>query len=78
MRHSQRANDPPVNTWVTCEHDGTVEAGHCTCMAGLGEVCSHVEAILFYVELASWVSTTCTQIGCVWKELRLVETIPYT
>ena len=78
MRHSQCANDPPVNTWVTCEHDGTVEAGHCTCMAGLGEVCSHVAAILFYLELASRVSTTCTKIGCVWKEPHLVETIPYT
>ena len=67
MRHSQHANDPPVNSWVTCEHDGTVEAGHCTCMAGLG----------VYLESASWVSTTCTQIGCVWKEPHLVETIPY-
>ena len=77
MRHSQRANDPPVKTWVTCEYDGTVEAGHCTCMAGLGEVCSHVAAILFYLESVSCVSTTCTQIGCAWKEPRLVETIPY-
>ena len=77
MRHLQRANDPPVNTWVTCEYDGTVEACHCTCMAGLGEVCSHVAAILFYLESVSCVFTTCTQIGCAWKEPCLEETIPY-
>jgi len=46
-------------------------------MAGLGEVCSHVAAILFYLESASRVSATCTQISCAWKEPRLVETIPY-
>ena len=60
-----------MNTWVTCEYDGTVEAGHCMCMA------DHVAAILFYLESASCVSTTCTQIGCAWKEPCLVETIPY-
>ena len=52
--------DPPVNTWVMCQHDGTVETGHCICMAGLGEVCSHVAAILFYLESALHISTTCT------------------
>jgi len=61
---------------VTCELDGTVEAGHCTYMAGLGKVCSHVAAILSYLKSASCASTTCTQIGCAWKEPRLVETIP--
>ena len=66
-----------MNTWVLCEVDGTVEAGHCTCMAGLGEVCSHVAAILFYLESASHVTTTCTQTDCTWKQPRLVETIPY-
>ena len=66
-----------MNTWVLCEVDGTVEAGHCTCMASLGEVCSHVAAILFYLESASRVTTTCTQTDCAWKQPRLVETIPY-
>lgn len=26
--------------------------GHCTCMAGLGEVCSHIAAVLFSIETA--------------------------
>jgi len=66
-----------VNTWVLCKVDGTVVAGHCTCMASLGEVCSHVAAILFYLESVFRVTTACTQTGCVWKQPRLVEAIPY-
>lgn len=31
--------------------DGAVLAAHCTCMAGLGEACSHIAAVLFYVEV---------------------------
>ena len=46
-------------------------------MAGLGEVCSHIGALLFYLESASRVSKSCTQIGCVRKEPRVVESIPY-
>ena len=46
-------------------------------MAGLGEVCSHIGALLFYLESASHVSKSCTQIDCVWKEPRIVESIPY-
>ena len=77
MRHSQRANDPPEGAWVICQTDGVVESGHCTCMAGLGEVCSHVGAILFYLESASRTRLTCTQTSCVWKEPAYVEAIPY-
>ncbi|KAL5503664.1 hypothetical protein EMCRGX_G010648 [Ephydatia muelleri] len=29
---------------------GTVVTAHCTCMAGMGEVCSHIGAVLFKVE----------------------------
>ena len=64
-------------TLVICEEDGVMQSGHCTCMAGLGEVCSHIEALLFNLESASRVNKSCTQIGCVWKEPRIVETIPY-
>ena len=46
-------------------------------MAGLGEVCSHIEALFFYLESASHVNKNCIQIGCVSKEPRIVETIPY-
>ena len=65
-----------MNTWVLWV-DGTVEAGHCTYMAGLGEVCSHVAAILFYLESASRVTAICTQTDCAWNQPCLVENIPY-
>ena len=48
--HSQRINEPPSNTWIKTTKDGEVNCAHCDCMAGLDEVCSHVGAILFYVE----------------------------
>ena len=76
VRHSQRANCPLLSTWVLCE-DGTIESAHCTCMAGLCEACSHVGAILFYLESAVRVRKTCTQLDCAWKSPRFVETIPY-
>lgn len=31
---------------------GTIKCAHCNCMAGLGECCSHVAALLFC--LADW------------------------
>ncbi|XP_029829749.2 uncharacterized protein LOC115314804 [Ixodes scapularis] len=37
--------------WVVVKKEGTVQSAHCTCMAGLGEACSHVAALLFRVEV---------------------------
>ena len=44
--------------------------GHCTCMARLGEVCSHVGAILYTLQAAvnKLHSTTCTDEACAWNE----------
>ncbi|CAC5358530.1 unnamed protein product [Mytilus coruscus] len=51
---SQRARDKPYELWVYLEKKiGTVYCAHCTCMAGLGEVCSHVGALLFKVTPAT-------------------------
>ena len=47
-------------------------------MAGLGEVYSRIGALLFYLESASCVSKSCTQIGCGWKEPSgILDAIPY-
>lgn len=43
-------NWPPLNAWVLCENEGYVLCAHCSCMAGLGEACSHVGAVLFAIE----------------------------
>ena len=53
VRHSQWMNDPPIPVWIICSEDGTViSCAHCIgCMAGLGECCSHVACVLFYIEV---------------------------
>ena len=45
-------------------------------MAGLGEVCSHVGAILFYIE-AVRCANTCTDVTCQWVVPTSVKSIPY-
>ena len=51
-------------------------------MAGLGETCSHIAAVLFYLEAAARIqgtSTTCTQEACQWvipSYLKSVEYVP--
>ncbi|KAK8767266.1 hypothetical protein V5799_005952 [Amblyomma americanum] len=50
VNHSQSLNKQPVDVWVLAESDGHIVSAHCTCMAGNGEACSHVAALLFYVE----------------------------
>ena len=55
-----------------------MESGHCKCMAGLGEVCSHIGAILFYVEAVQRMNpATCTQTSCAWNVPPAVTQIPY-
>ena len=41
----------PNDAWVCVQVDGEILYGHCSCMAVLGEVCSHVRAIIFYLPL---------------------------
>ncbi|KAJ8952469.1 hypothetical protein NQ314_007546, partial [Rhamnusium bicolor] len=47
VKHSQRMNDPPLRLWIMCKIDGSIETAHCTCMVGVGEVCSHIGALLY-------------------------------
>lgn len=53
MKHSQRLREVPLKVWIVAKKDGVVLAAHCDCMAGLGEVCSHVGGILFAVETST-------------------------
>lgn len=45
-----RLNEKPLDVWVVAKNEGVILAAHCTCIAGLGEVCSHVGSILYAVE----------------------------
>jgi len=37
----------PLRPWVIAHKDGTVQAAHCDCMAGLGETCSFGSFAIF-------------------------------
>ncbi|XP_061703411.1 uncharacterized protein LOC133515122 [Syngnathoides biaculeatus] len=68
---SQRPRDKPHQPW-TClnKSEGTVYCTHCTCLEGLGEVCSHVAALLFKVDAtvrAGLTSTASTGEACKWN-----------
>ncbi|KAL2079816.1 hypothetical protein ACEWY4_025560 [Coilia grayii] len=52
VHHSQALSAPKLKPWVVVKKDGTVLCGHCTCKAGLGEVCSHITALLYALESA--------------------------
>lgn len=60
VKHSQRMNEASLMPWIITDKDGSIISGHCTCMAGVGEVCSHVGALLFAVEVAVKIRTSKT------------------
>ena len=68
VKHSQRLSAAPLQPWVAVEKDGLVVCAHCNCMAGLGEACSHIAALLFTLEANSQVkkSLSCTSLPCYW------------
>ena len=53
VSHSQKLSEKPPTAWVIAEIGGKVLSAHCNCMAGLGEACSHIGAILFYCRSAT-------------------------
>ncbi|KAG0442882.1 hypothetical protein HPB47_015520 [Ixodes persulcatus] len=55
--------------WAVTKKEGTVLSAHCTCMAGLGEACSHVAALLFRVEVDvkfGMTDPSSTSVECRW------------
>ena len=68
VKHSQRFSATPLKPWIVAKMEGTIVCGHCTCMAGLGEACSHIAALLFTFEKNSQHQniTTCTPLPCSW------------
>ncbi|KAJ4925114.1 hypothetical protein JOQ06_017851 [Pogonophryne albipinna] len=59
-----------TNISIVVQEDGTVVMAHCTCMAGLGEVCSHAAALMFTVLAAveKRENQTCTEKPCTWTQ----------
>ena len=80
VRHSQRMNDPLVQLWIITTKEGTVVSGHCAgCMAGLGECCSHIASVLFYLEVWTRLNGKLagTQVKCTWLLPTTVKQVDY-
>ena len=80
VKHSQTLSATPLKVWVGCKSNGEVVAAHCTCMAGIGEVCSHIAGVLFAAEANTQVKQqhSCTSLPCAWlpPSFRSVEYLP--
>ena len=74
MLHSQRLNEPPLKPWVIAEEVGTVTSAHCTCMAGLAEVCTHIASILFWLEFTVKRMESMTDTKAYWVAPSLQKT----
>ena len=79
VRHSYAASKAPLQSWVLVHANGVVKVAHCTCMAGLAETCSHVGALLYWVETAVRIrdQTPCTSKDNKWSLPAPVKDIPY-
>ncbi|XP_038045001.1 uncharacterized protein LOC119725695 isoform X2 [Patiria miniata] len=50
VMHSQRLREAALKPWLIAEKCGKIIATHCNCIAGLGEACTHVSALMFYID----------------------------
>ena len=48
--HSQSIRATPLEPGIVAVKSSRILGAHCTCMAGLGETCTHVAALLFLIE----------------------------
>ena len=73
------ASKAPLQSWVRVYANGVVKVAHYTSMAGLAKTCSHVGALLYWVETAVWIrdQTPCTSKGNKWLLPAPVKNIPY-
>ena len=68
VEHSYASSKPSLHPWLLIKRSGAVIVTHCTCMGGLAETCSHIGAVLHWVEAAVRVniSATCTSKENTW------------
>jgi len=68
VRRSQKLSDTPYSCWLVIEVDGVIVCAHCNCMAGLGETCTHLAAVLFYLKVVARLQgmKTVTESECSW------------
>ncbi|XP_053404526.1 uncharacterized protein LOC123534786 [Mercenaria mercenaria] len=79
---SQRITEKPHLPWAYLnKKTASVFCAHCTCQAGLGEVCSHVAALLFKMEIGVKLGLTCQSVtsdACKWNKAFRKELEPVT
>ena len=80
VNHSKKLREKPLLPWIVCESCGKVIAGHCNCMAGLGESCSHVASLLWAIEAGVRIrdSMTVTQKKAYWVIPPNIKDVPYS
>ena len=79
VNHSYTLSSPALQPWAIIRSSGAVACGHCTCMAGLGETCSHIGALLYYIEyqVRRYAETSSTSKSNTWLEPSTVKQAPY-
>lgn len=80
VRHSQSVSASPLCPWIAAERCGIILCCHCTCMAGLGEACSHIAALLFAAETYNRLNkdVSCTSQACAWLPPTNLQNVKYT
>ncbi|XP_014673897.1 PREDICTED: uncharacterized protein LOC106814124 [Priapulus caudatus] len=79
VMHSQRPRETPLKPWLIAEKTGKILCGHCDCVAGIGETCTHISALLFYIDTKVRIrdSQTVTQEAAYWKIPSSVKEVTY-
>ena len=72
VKHSQALSIPLLKVWIAVKDTGEVICGHCSCMAGVGEVCAHVGSVLFVAETNTKTKQqmSSTSLPCAWLPCR--------
>ena len=72
-------SEKPLTPWIIAHEGGSILAGHCDCMAGLDETCSHVDSLLWVigVRVETRESLTVTQKNAYWILPPAVKSVPY-
>ena len=72
-------SEKPLTPWIIAHEGGRILAGHCDCMAGLGETCSHIASLLWVIGVGVEMreSLTVTQKSAYWILPPAVKSVPY-
>ena len=79
VNHSYAVSFTPLRPWLILSSSGAIVCGNCVCMAGLGETCSYVGALLYWLEytVCKREEISCTSGVNQWLEPRCTKKIPY-